>query len=175
MRHSEMDNKNTIKIKIHSLVDVITNSSTTIYVQCHDNTIKYAKELIDIFLQATGSNKKADDLFTFNFDVDREIEVENIVDDPENYLDSDYLEKALKLVDKFLSPKQFLNKEYSEQEKIVNKILDLIANGDLEPYEGYGECNDYDQRELIIKAKNDTTLTLKLTEKFKNIFEINEG
>jgi len=54
-----------LKIKVHSIVDLITNSSTEIYVYAGDYTLKSVKELIDSLLEIGGSIKKADDLFTF--------------------------------------------------------------------------------------------------------------
>lgn len=56
-------NTTTIKIPIHSFVDVITNSSSEIFVVADDNTKVLCKDLINNFLSMTGSDKKADDLF----------------------------------------------------------------------------------------------------------------
>jgi preprotein translocase subunit YajC len=53
------------RILVHSIVDVITNSSSVIYTEAHDNSIKVAKEIINAVLKASGSDKKADDLFNF--------------------------------------------------------------------------------------------------------------
>lgn len=55
----------TIEIKVHSFIDVITNSSTEIYIGCHDNTVQYAKDLINSILAIAKSDKTADDLFEF--------------------------------------------------------------------------------------------------------------
>lgn len=50
-------------IKIHSFIDVITNSSTEIYVRAGDHTVVAAKELVESILRAGVSNKTCDDLF----------------------------------------------------------------------------------------------------------------
>ena len=51
---------------IHSVVDLITNSSTVIYTQAHEGTIKTVKEIINIILKLGGNETlTADDLFTF--------------------------------------------------------------------------------------------------------------
>ena len=166
-----------IKIKPHSIVDVITNSSTVVYVQTHDNTIKYAKELINTFLKVAGSDKKANDLFNFYFDVDREQEIENLAEkisdteDP-NDIDSSII-KAFKKVDNKLTGKKFQEMEDSEFTEVANKLLDKIANKNIKPYDGYGlNYNDWDEKELIIKPKNNDKLTINLTEQVKNIFEL---
>ena len=54
----------TVKFKMHSMVDVITNSSTVIYTY-QDGCLNPAKELINEVLKLEGSDKNADDLFEF--------------------------------------------------------------------------------------------------------------
>jgi hypothetical protein len=54
-----------IKTNIHSMVDIITNSSTTIYTTTHGGTIFLLKELINEILEVAGSDKTADDLYEF--------------------------------------------------------------------------------------------------------------
>jgi hypothetical protein len=50
------------KIPFHSFVDVITNSSTEIYVAATQKTVSMFREIIDYTLAVAGSNKKCDDL-----------------------------------------------------------------------------------------------------------------
>ncbi len=52
-----------MKIRIHSMVDVITNSSTTIFT--YQNSIKEAKELVAEMLRLMGSNETPDDVFYY--------------------------------------------------------------------------------------------------------------
>lgn len=59
-------------IKVHSIVDVITNSSTVIYTQADEGTIKSVKELINALLAIGKSELTADDLFEFSLDDDEE-------------------------------------------------------------------------------------------------------
>lgn len=58
-----MFKKKVIVIKVHSFVDVITNSSTVIYVQSTESTVKTAKELIEKLLKVAGVTKSVDELF----------------------------------------------------------------------------------------------------------------
>ena len=53
----------TIHIPIHSFVDLITNSSSEIFVTADGNTVKAVKKLIDDILKSSGSDKTVDDLF----------------------------------------------------------------------------------------------------------------
>lgn len=62
--------KNIFKIKIHSFVDLITNSSTEIFVRADEKTIQTVKDLIDTLLKLGNSNLKADDLFEFQLVLD---------------------------------------------------------------------------------------------------------
>jgi hypothetical protein len=54
-----------IIIPIHSFVDLITNSSSEIFVSADQNTVKAIKKLVSGILTAGGSTKSADDLFEF--------------------------------------------------------------------------------------------------------------
>lgn len=87
------------KLKIHSVVDVINNSSTTIYTY-HDNCVKPAKEMINEFTKALGSDLTADDIFYINvFLEDEEIYINAMsqVEDDEYIHDDDY-KKGQKIV-----------------------------------------------------------------------------
>lgn len=162
---------NEIKIKIHSLVDVITNSSTVIYVQSTDNTIKYAKDLINSLLEATNSDKKADDLFTFHFDIDRDEEIESIVnDDFEAIID---IEDEFIQLDQPTTIKELREMSSADQDKTLNLLLDKIRDGKISPYSGYGsDSYDWDTRSLLITPKNNDKKTINLTEQFQKIFNI---
>ena len=52
-----------VTLHIHSFVDIITNSSSEIYVEATENTIKNVKTLVDSLLAIGGSSLKSDDLF----------------------------------------------------------------------------------------------------------------
>lgn len=59
--------------KIQSLIDVITNSSTSIYQIASKSSIDYIKTVINGILIAVGSDKKADDLFDFDIRYDEDV------------------------------------------------------------------------------------------------------
>lgn len=52
-----------LTIPIHSFVDLITNSSTEIYIQSTDKTVDMVKNLVNAILDASGSTYTCDDLF----------------------------------------------------------------------------------------------------------------
>ena len=54
---------NKITINIHSFIDIITNSSTEIFIQATEQTVKNLKSLIDSILAIGGSTLKCNDVF----------------------------------------------------------------------------------------------------------------
>lgn len=52
-----------IKIPIHSTVDIITNSSSEIFILANQDTVNGIKNLVNNILRAAESSKTVDDLF----------------------------------------------------------------------------------------------------------------
>jgi len=63
-----MDNVK-FKLKIHSVVEIITNSSTVIY-SYQASSVEPAKELIQEILKAFGEDREVDQLFEIDFEVE---------------------------------------------------------------------------------------------------------
>jgi len=88
----------TFKLSVHSVIDLITNSSTEIFVD-FSNSIKPVKELVNEFLKVQESDKTCDDIF--------DIRIENAVqgEDPGELVftvkDSEYSDLA-RLIEKVL-------------------------------------------------------------------------
>lgn len=88
-------------IKIHSIIDVITNSSTVTYVMANDNTIKMIKDLI----KALVPGSDPDQLFTFSLVNEKVIQrrkenIENELSNEDPMWDSYDYKKCDKLIDK---------------------------------------------------------------------------
>jgi len=148
-----------MKLSIHSFSDVITNSSESIYVSATEKSIVMVKELINYFLQKAGSDKKADDLFTFELILDEAL-VERILENIDDMKELPLPKEALKLFDKDLKEK--------EREEIIRE---LVKEGKIDP-DNYS-C-DYSRREdsLIITPKNGPEEELDLTARVRRIFDI---
>ena len=71
-----------MRILLHSFVDVITNSSTTIYVW-QEGAIGAVKEVINEVLELMGEAKQADELFTFGVFCDEYEYFESVEEDSE--------------------------------------------------------------------------------------------
>lgn len=53
-----------MKFKLQSLNDVVTNSSMEVYQEATEYTVDAVKEIINVILKISGSDKSCDDLFT---------------------------------------------------------------------------------------------------------------
>jgi hypothetical protein len=62
-------------IRIHSFVDLITNSSTELFVSATDKSADTVREVINNILSLGGSTLRADDLF----------KIELVIEDPDAY------------------------------------------------------------------------------------------
>lgn len=140
--------KTIYKIKIHSFVDLITNSSTEIYIRASDKSIETLKKIIDNLLELGESKYKADDLFDFSLKLD-----ELLLDDYitkkmiENHGEDVYIKCSGEQITKFI-------------EEIVENVPKYIENDIIKNM-------DWDTSgEIYIKAKskNDSELG-KTTER----------
>lgn len=81
-----------IKIHVHSFIDIITNSSTEIYVQASEHTISNIKSLVNSILSIGGSTLKCDDLFIMKLvsDSDDDYDDDDEDDDEDDEYDDEY-------------------------------------------------------------------------------------
>lgn len=61
-------------MKIHSFVDVITNSSTSVYQIADSSSVRYVADIINTVLSLGESNKTCDDLFKVELDFSQGME-----------------------------------------------------------------------------------------------------
>ena len=100
-----------IKVNFHSAVDIITNSSTTIFTYS-EGCDRKALELIDEFIKVLGSDKKAEDMFYIGvfcsisdymekvYDLDENSEDD--LDIPDGLLEGNYKESGAIVEETFL-------------------------------------------------------------------------
>lgn len=155
----------TLKISVHSMVDVITNSSTVIYVQCTDQTIKNAKELIDLIIKSSGGIGCADDYYDFEIRPEKESAVDNISENLGGYKESIRSIKEYENID--------LTKiDWKKETEIAEKLFHLMVKGTIEKPDSLKEnCNGWNTETLIIKAKKGD-LSIDLNSKVQSIFSI---
>lgn len=147
-------------IPIHSFIDVITNSSTSVYVGCHSNTVKFAKDLVNDLLKAAGSEKNADDVFIFSIQADFECEHNKIYNNLSEYYEDEELEGL----------------DYTSKNKLAKSIFDKMISGEIEQHNGWGNnYDDYDTRTLLITSKTDDQFSIDLGSSIESIFSIEGG
>jgi hypothetical protein len=74
---------NKMKIKIHSLSNAVTNSSTTVYCYASNSGMQFIKDIVNQVLKDGGSNKTFDDLYDIKVEYDDNV-YECIADDHYN-------------------------------------------------------------------------------------------
>ena len=154
---------------MHSEVDVITNSSTTIYTKVQKGGIDSVKNIINSILKISNSELKADDLFTFEITSgeldDQRMDKLGDEDTLNEYLgreitwrDSDYDEKKKELFDKITAG------EYPKP--------DWWEYG----YGSYGESECSNEITVTSKVDNENTkIAAELLSNLSSLFYSEEG
>lgn len=114
-----------VRVKVHSEVGIITNSSTTIYSQVTKRGLDNLINIVDTMLKIGGSEFKATDLFNFEISVD------------EDYLD-DYRSDKLYYDDRSINYRDYkakvLSGEIEKPEWWVVDVDKLVEDRELETY-----------------------------------------
>jgi len=160
---------------MHSFVDVITNSSTVIYVAGTKSSGTYMHELINTILKESGSDKKSEDLFEFtvtpNYDYWQDTFTDQIA---QNWID----EEDEEMLEKYDIPKNWEELDWKENEKIAKRVFAKAMAEDDESvlkYEGGYDNDWYNKDNLVMTSKVNDEFSLELTQKMRGIFEIDGG
>ncbi len=111
-----------IKINVHSVVDQITNSSTTVYI--YQNDIKVVKELVQEVLNLSGiTDKTPDDIFYYHVFYDEDKYKEKI--------EYDKVDSAPKITASYKEEKLLYDKERKEQNKWFEDLMMSVLKGEV--------------------------------------------
>lgn len=99
-----------IKLAIHSITDLVTNSSTVIYTYS-EGSLKALEEMIDEFFKTFGVNKKCKDVFGLYV----------TLDDPAGHLDD---------IDEEDSP-EFNDLDWKQKQEYIDKTIKKVALGEI--------------------------------------------
>jgi hypothetical protein len=104
-----------IRISLHSVTDLITNSSTTIYTYS-ENSEETCRKMVDAILKAVGSKKTCDEMFALMVSVDEDsiVSAADAVDEDDDPLDM---------------PVELIKGTHDERRKYARKLLDDVALG----------------------------------------------
>jgi hypothetical protein len=133
------------QIKLHSITDLITNSSTTIYTYS-EGSVNPCKELINEILKLVGEDKTCDDIFELSIVKDNDQLLDRMSSELEDLLnEKEYA--ALKIPTK--GGWQAINKRYKE-------IIEDIQSGKVPEPEWLEELSE--------DIQGDTTLNIKVKD-----------
>lgn len=160
-------------MKIQSLNDVVTNSSTEIYQEATEYTVKVVKEIINVILKISGSDKSCDDLFTIS------INYENMLD---SYFDdcfdrSDIDEEYLGMIEEVRNRKDD-NGYYISDSEAYKELVNMGIVGDVLPTieEYVGNFNSdwrYPSTEVSIVPKGEASpADVAILNKINNLFDV---
>jgi hypothetical protein len=151
---------------VHSMIDVITNSSTEIFIVASQGSFKYMYGFIDSILQASGSDKKAKDLFDIELVYDTDFIFNNFLGVDLSFSNDETL---LELQEKC---KQL---PYKEREKFFeeNGLKEVLEKNNLleecnKTYDGFSETVG-----IKLISKNDSKETIDILDHFTKIFVLN--
>lgn len=105
-----------VAIKIHSITDLITNSSTVIYTYSDDSP-EACQKMIDAILGALGIQSTCADMFTVSVEMDRDSLSDSLSD-----MDDDELPDGITRD----------RKNWRWASEAVNSVLDRVASGEIE-------------------------------------------
>jgi hypothetical protein len=113
-----------IRFNLHSIIDVITNSSTEIYTFARSDAVEKSYELLNEILKVSGSDKKAEDLFNVRIEPDDDI-ICDWFDGIEDEIDDFNISDEEKVILK----KYFEIEGYEEQSKYYEEnVKDIILS-----------------------------------------------
>lgn len=178
-----------MKLNFHSFVDVITNSSTVVYMMLTGSTEERIIEFINTILEMGDSDKKFDDLFTIEEVPDPEYE-EEWIEDKFNDRYNEVLDELLKQEGREFKGTRYQpsnnyygredTAEYQRWEASIkdleNKVSDLIdeklkaeleelkANGDLSWCRDTNEYMCRDRTTLMMTPKDESKEAIDVLE-----------
>lgn len=154
-----------IRIPVHSIVDIITNSSTVVYVNSTSNTIDYTKKFLNQIIKSVGVDGDVDDYFDVTLELTESIALEWF----EN-MDSGEIQELLEGYKKYKGV-IYDDLKWEEQKTVLKDVSNRIMIGEIKKPDRWGlDREDRDQRELFIKPKKG--VPINLTKQVHEIFEL---
>jgi len=153
-----------LRLPVHSIIDVITNSSTEIFSFATSDSIVQVKKIVNAVLKAADSIKIADDLFEFDL-----VPNEDIIDSEFEYI----CEHTIPVL-------KWGTQSYNDlKQKIENDIMRdgvnyVFENKNVPAHDSYGCNNPWLAWDLRIRAKAGVVLDDNLVSLLKGVFEYQE-
>lgn len=162
-----------MKFRLQSLNDVVTNSSMEVYQEATQYTVNAVRDIINVILKISGSDKSCDDLFTIS------INYEDMLD---SYFDdcldrSDIDEEYLGMIEEVRNHKDDNGYFISNSEAYKELVNMGIVGGVLPTIEKYVENFDCDWRypstEVSIVPKGEASpADVAILNKINDLFNV---
>ena len=147
-----------LEIKIHSFVDLITNSSTELYVEATAGTLKSIKNLIDNLIKSISPTLSVDQLF--DFELKTEVDDEYLFDYAFDYLFSELSNEEMTL-------------SYDLKRKIIKIRLEEVKLQTPRPGWLQDIYNDLkSETKIVVTCKDNNQHLINATEILNNLNNI---
>jgi len=155
-----------LKVKVHSLIDVITNSSTTVFITMNGGAVKGMFDIINEILRVAESDKKAEDLYSVEVDMDWDYLMERFIDgacdDPKDEKEKVLMDEYDAITDR-KEQTNFENGVLLPYVKETGRWKDFSTNYDEVEYDTW----------LVVKPKNeDDKTSMDIWSKIKTLFSV---
>lgn len=160
-----------MKFRLQSLNDVVTNSSMEVYQEATQYTVNAVRDIINVILKISGSDKSCDDLFTIS------INYEDMLD---SYFDdcldrSDIDEEYLGMIEEVRNRKDgyFISSSEAYKELVNMGIVgDVLPT--IEEYVGNFDCDwRYPSTEVSIVPKGEASpADVAILNKINDLFNV---
>lgn len=162
-----------MKFRLQSLNDVVTNSSMEVYQEATQYTVNAVRDIINVILKISGSDKSCDDLFTIS------INYEDMLD---SYFDdcldrSDIDEEYLGMIEEVRNRKDD-NGYFISNSEAYKELVNMGIVGDvlptIEEYVGNFDCDwRYPSTEVSIVPKGEaSSADVAILNKINDLFNV---
>lgn len=161
-----------MKFRLQSLNDVVTNSSMEVYQEATQYTVNAVRDIINVILKISGSDKSCDDLFTIS------INYEDMLEDYfESLPDYDISEEQIKVIDEIRSRKDERGILISDSEAYNELVNAGLVGTVLPPIEkfvdGFEDGWSYPSTTVSIIPKGDANQKdISILNQINNLFNI---
>lgn len=157
-----------MKFRLQSLNDVVTNSSMEVYQEATQYTVNAVRDIINVILKISGSDKSCDDLFTIS------INYEDMLD---SYFRSDIDEEYLGMIEEVRNRKDD-NGHFISNSEAYKELVNMGIVGDvlptIEEYVGNFDCDwRYPSTEVSIVPKGEASpADVAILNKINDLFNV---
>ena len=166
-----------LRIKIDSFSDVITNSSTTIYVMPNSKSEKLLEEFINYLLKMSGSKAKAKDLFEIKTELSPDWVVGTLYD---KMCDEDMFTLEEQKVFDNLANERKGSSNYSEahnkwREAVYKACMRKINNNEYQVKDNRDDDeSSYREDNLLLIPKANSKDVRNISQLMRNMFDVQE-